>query len=255
MKSEIFGHVKGAFTGAHADRIGAAASADGGTLFLDEICEMDMALQVKLLRFVQSGTFQRVGSTETRKVDVRFVCASNKEPWAEVEAGRFREDLYFRLNVIPLEMPPLRDRDADVLELAKHFLLEYAAEEGRGFAGFDEDAQRAIVDHTWPGNVRQLQNVIRNAVVLHDGPAISVDMLPDLPVSNAQKSGEPAVSASAPPPAGPEGIRPMWRVERAAIQDAITACDGNVPRAAVLLELSPSTVYRRLREWEDAGPD
>jgi len=246
MESEIFGHMRGAFTGAHADREGAAAAADGGTLFLDEICEMDLALQVKLLRFVQTGTYQRVGSTETEKVDVRFVCATNKEPWIEVEAGRFREDLYFRLNVIPMELPPLRDRDADVLELAVHFLAEYAAEEGKGFQRFDETAQEAILGHVWPGNVRQVQNVIRNAVVLNDGEAVSADMLPDLPVSGVER--KPAKTAQA-PAATLDGIRPMAEIEREVILGAIETCAGNVPRAAALLELSPSTVYRRLREW------
>lgn len=167
MESEIFGHVKGAFTGAIADRNGAATMADGGTLFLDEICEMDQSLQAKLLRFIQTGTFQKVGGSSVEKVDVRFICATNKDPWAEVEAGNFREDLYFRLHVVPIALPPLRDRDGDILEIAGAFLGQYAHEEGKGFTGFDDAAEMAIRGHRWPGNVRELQNLLRNAVVLH----------------------------------------------------------------------------------------
>ena len=144
MESEIFGHVKGAFTGAHVDREGAASRASGGTLFLDEICEMDLALQTKLLRFVQTGTFQKVGGSKTEKVDARFVCATNRDPLAEVEEGNFREDLYYRLHVIPIHLPPLRERDGDVIEIARHFLTEYAAEEGKAFKKFDNAVEQVF---------------------------------------------------------------------------------------------------------------
>ena len=177
MESEIFGHVKGAFTGAIQARTGAACLADGGTLFLDEVCEMDPALQVKLLRFVQSGSIQRVGGDVTEKVDVRIVCATNRDPMAEVEAGRFREDLYYRLHVIPVELPPLRERDQDVLLIARHFLAQFNEEEGTAFEGFAPEVEALFLAYPWPGNVRQLQNTIRNATVLFDGPIITTDML------------------------------------------------------------------------------
>ena len=271
MESEIFGHVKGAFTGAHTNRDGAATLADGGTLFLDEICEMDMALQVKLLRFIQTGGFQKVGSSTVEKVDVRFVCATNKDPWDEVENGNFREDLYFRLHVIPVHLPPLRDRGEDILDIASTFLTEFAQEEGKGFQTFDDGAADLLADFAWPGNVRQLQNVIRNVVVLHDGEIVTADMLPPPVGSQAGVAKAPPRANSASPAApmepagdtpagrdaasapgnGPVEIRPLWQVEMELINEAIRQCDGNVSRAAAMLELSPSTVYRRLREAEE----
>nr|MCU0790839.1 sigma-54 dependent transcriptional regulator [Nitratireductor sp.] len=158
IESEIFGHVKGAFTGATTDREGAAVAADGGTLFLDEICEMDVNLQAKLLRFLQTGTVQRVGSDKAIKVDVRIVCATNRNPLQEVQEGRFREDLYYRLFVVPVEMPALRDREGDVLKIAHSFLQTMAAEEGKRFEGFTADAEGMMLAYSWPGNVRELQN-------------------------------------------------------------------------------------------------
>ncbi|MEQ9683485.1 MAG: sigma-54 dependent transcriptional regulator [Rhodospirillales bacterium] len=267
MESEIFGHVKGAFTGAHANRDGAATLADGGTLFLDEVCEMDLSLQVKLLRFIQTGRFQKVGNSTEEKVDVRFVCATNKDPWEEVEKGAFREDLYFRLHVIPIHLPPLRDRGDDILNIAGKFLTEFAAEEGKGFQVFDDAESATLAGFPWPGNVRQLQNVIRNVVVLHDGETVTVDMLPP-PLGSGTGRARPAASAkpasapAAPKPSvtqpaekgsgqGDMAIRPLWQVEQELINAAISQCDGNVSRAAALLELSPSTVYRRLREAEE----
>ncbi|WP_086479224.1 sigma-54-dependent transcriptional regulator [Oceanospirillum sanctuarii] len=191
IESEIFGHVKGAFTGAVSPRQGAAEQADGGTLFLDEICEMDLELQVKLLRFIQTGTFQKVGSSNTQKVDVRFVCATNRDPLKEVEAGRFREDLYYRLHVIPISLPALRERDADVILLARHFLKKYAEEENKAFDKFSPEAEVILNSFDWPGNIRQLQNVIRNMIVLNDGDTISAEMLPpplnDLDINIEQK--------------------------------------------------------------------
>ena len=178
IESEIFGHVKGAFTGATEDRTGAAELADGGTLFLDEICEMDLALQTKLLRFIQTGEVRRVGDTRIRQVDVRFVCATNRDPLADVAAGRFREDLYYRLCVLPIHLPPLRERGEDVLALARAFLARFAEEEGRHFHGFDIAAEKIIQAFPWPGNVRQLQNVMRRLVVMHDGDWVTAPMLP-----------------------------------------------------------------------------
>jgi DNA-binding NtrC family response regulator len=263
MESEIFGHVKGAFTGAHADRAGAASRASGGTLFLDEICEMDLALQTKLLRFIQTGTFQKVGGSKTEKVDVRFVCATNSDPLAEVEAGNFREDLYYRLHVIPINLPPLRDRDGDVIEIARHFLAEYAAEEGKVFKTFDPAAEEVFAGYKWPGNIRQMQNVIRNIVVLNDGTEVTLEMLPP-PLNQSCKTLQetPPSTEDAPRDAGEDvltgpvalsengDIVPLWKVERDVIERAIDACEGNIPKAAAKLGVSPSTIYRKKLSWE-----
>jgi two-component system repressor protein LuxO len=178
MESEIFGHVKGSFSGAVADRDGAATLANGGTLFLDELCDMHVDLQAKLLRFLQSESFRRVGGAELEKVDLRFIAATNKEPLEEVAEGRLREDLYYRLHVIPIYMPPLRERGEDVIDLAKHFLAALALEEGKPFTGLSEDVKTAFRAYDWPGNVRQLQNVIRNIVVMNTGETVTLDMLP-----------------------------------------------------------------------------
>ena len=167
MESELFGHVKGAFTGASASREGAASVASGGTLFLDEICEMSLELQKKLLRFIQTGTFRKVGSNTLEKVDVRFVCATNRNPIVEVSEGRFREDLFYRLHVVPVHMPPLREREDDVLMIANHFLQHFSAQAGKQFEGFSEDAAAAIRRYPWPGNVRELQTALQQVVVLN----------------------------------------------------------------------------------------
>nr|WP_245196081.1 sigma-54 dependent transcriptional regulator [Aeromonas sanarellii] len=258
MESEIFGHVKGSFTGAQGDRKGAASLADGGTLFLDEICEMDLDLQSKLLRFIQTGTLQRVGSGKLETVDVRFVCATNRDPLVEVKAGRFREDLYYRLHVIPLPLPPLRERGEDILLLARDLLLRYAREENKRFKDFDADAVRVLLDYPWPGNVRELQNVVRNIVVLNDRELVSPEILPPplnggrvlaVPTPAPETSDVPVVPVQARLP-----VRPLWLVEKEAIEQAIASCDGNIPKAAALLEISPSTIYRKKQSWEEASP-
>ena len=272
MESEIFGHTKGAYTGAASARDGAAKRADGGTLFLDEICDMDPALQTKLLRFAQTGTVQPVGSDRHFKVDVRLVCATNRDPLREVEAGRFREDLYYRLHVIPVHLPPLRERRDDILPLAAHFLTSFAAEEGKAFRRFSPEAEAILRCYQWPGNVRQLQNVVRNVVVLHESDTATPAMLP-APLeggAGATAGPDPAGSDSdraalsggppgGPPrdPAGPaiaaEGpVRPLWMVERDAIEAAIARCQGNVLRAAALLGIDDSTIYRKRRRWAEA---
>ncbi|HVT56086.1 MAG TPA: sigma-54 dependent transcriptional regulator, partial [Xanthobacteraceae bacterium] len=209
MESEIFGHVKGAFTGAHEDRAGAAELAHGGTLFLDEICEMDLALQAKLLRFVQTGAVRRVGDTKLRNVNVRFVCATNRKPAQEVEIGNFREDLFYRLHVLPLHLPPLRERAGDIVRLARAFLSRYAEEEGRALKGFARGAQARIEEFSWPGNVRQLQNVIRRVVVLHDGTEVAAEMLslPDGATHEPSRDTGPLPQVESP------SIAPFWRQE------------------------------------------
>lgn len=256
IESEVFGHVKGAFTGATADRDGAASRADGGTLFLDELCEMDLNLQTKLLRFLQTGSFTRVGGSKVEKVDIRIVCATNRNPQTEVEEGRFREDLYYRLHVIPVHLPPLRDRDDDVIEIARALLIEYAKEEKKEFSEFLPEAETIIRNYAWPGNVRQLQNVIRNIVVLNEGKQVGAEMLPP-PLSPGIRIVRPAAApaavpvSEASPAALTQAVGPLWRVEKEAIERAIAACDGNIPRAAALLEVAPSTIYRKKQAWEE----
>ncbi len=247
IESELFGHVKGAFTGAASDREGAAELANGGTLFLDELCEMDLDLQTKLLRFIQTGTFQKVGSSKMKSVDVRFVCATNRDPWQEVQKGRFREDLYYRLYVIPLHLPPLRERSDDVIEIAYSLLGYMSKEEGKDFVRLSPEVVERFKNYEWPGNVRQLQNVLRNVVVLNDGQDITPDMLPpplNVPPQKAEPELLPTVGSIS-----VDDIYPLWITEKQAIEQAIEACDGNIPRAAGYLDVSPSTIYRKLQVW------
>ena len=178
MESELFGHVKGAFTNAITDRQGAVQAAHGGTLFLDEICEMDPDMQSKLLRFLQDLKFQKVGSNREETADVRIICATNKDPLEEIRDGRFREDLYYRLHVIPIHLPPLRKRGEDVIDLAEFFLSCFARDENKPFTGLTGETEALIRRFPWPGNIRQLQNIMRNIVVLQNGPVITPDMLP-----------------------------------------------------------------------------
>lgn len=268
IESEIFGHVKGAFTGAVKDRDGAASAAKGGTLFLDEICEMELSLQSKLLRFLQTGTLQKVGSDITEKVDVRIICASNKDPMTEVQAGNFREDLYYRLHVLPIHLPPLRERENDVVEIARDFLKQYAQEENKDFTSFESETELILSNYDWPGNVRQLQNVIRNIVVLHNGEQVTPTMLPaPLDTCNAPVKRAAAHSMSAHTMTAPEQpvtanlshnvqdslselIRPMAELEREAIERAIDLCGGNIPTAAHYLKISAATIYRKKNNWK-----
>ncbi len=269
VESEIFGHVKGAFTGATSERSGAVGLADGGTLFLDEICEMDPQLQSKLLRFVQSGTFMKVGSNKTRQVDVRFVCATNRQPLKEVEAGRFREDLYYRLHVIPIRLPPLRERGDDAVEIARQLLKNYCREEDKRFESLAPETEVLFRDYAWPGNVRELQNVLRHAAVFHDGETVTPDMLPETLRAATARPGnrtstrgtlERVATTDSPGEARPdrdlgrlaELIRPIDEVERDAIERAIELCGGDVKKAAVFLGISPATVYRKLKHWAGA---
>ncbi|GAL09532.1 regulatory protein LuxO [Vibrio astriarenae] len=255
IESELFGHVKGAFTGASTDRQGAAEMADGGTLFLDEICEMDLDLQTKLLRFIQTGTFQKVGSSKMKSVDVRFVCATNRDPWTEVQEGRFREDLYYRLYVIPLHLPPLRERGEDIIEIAYSLLGFMSNEEGKAFNHLSPPVVERFISYEWPGNVRQLQNVLRNVVVLNSGKEITLEMLPppinSIDIQSASVlRGEAEAPQSDPVIFTEQDILPLWESEKATIEQAIEACEGNIPKAARLLEVSPSTLYRKLQSWE-----
>ncbi|WP_285164835.1 sigma-54-dependent transcriptional regulator [Shewanella goraebulensis] len=315
IESEIFGHTKGAFTGAVSNRDGAATRADGGTLFLDELCEMDLELQSKLLRFIQTGVFQRVGGSKEEKVDVRFISATNRDPWKEVQDGRFREDLYYRLHVIPIELPPLRQRGKDVISIAKKLLKQYSKEEGKTFKRFSTEVERCFTQYSWPGNVRQLQNVIRQVVVLNIADEVSVSMLPAQVTAaltlkdkvagqgstiatvteinaksvseleaqteqqlqssvessvNSQQITSASIASSASAAVAEsvasalvesvasavvseEDIQPLWLTEKITIETAIAQCDGNIPKAAALLDVSPSTIYRKKQQWEDKG--
>lgn len=256
LESEVFGHVKGSFTGAISDKIGAAAAADGGTLFLDEVCEMLPALQTKLLRFLQTSTVQPVGATRPRKVNVRIVCATNRDPAEAVRRGQFREDLYYRLYVVPIHMPPLRDRGDDVIEIAEAALKRIAAEEGRAFTALSPEVRALFRALPWPGNVRQVLNVMRNVVVLYDGDEVQQHMLPDdisITHTAIETQARPAEQAS--PNVTLDGLlgRPLAEIERRIIEATIEMHAGSVPRAARVLEVSPSTLYRKLEGW--AKPD
>jgi two-component system repressor protein LuxO len=242
LESELFGHVKGAFTGATCDRKGAALQANGGTLFLDEIGDMAPAFQAKMLRFLQTGKVQRVGENGTHNVDVRIVCATNRNPKADVGAGRFREDLYYRLHVIPIELPPLRDREDDVLLLAHAFLGRYSSDDGKDFRGLPPGAEAALLRHGWPGNVRELQNLIRRVVVLNEGPILEASML-----GLEADTGVTAMrSKLAPLPETAEAaVGSLDDIVDRAIQEAIDRCGGSIPKAALALKVSASTIYRR----------
>jgi two-component system, repressor protein LuxO len=255
LESEVFGHLRGSFTGAISDKIGAAAAADGGTLFLDEICEMDLNLQTKLLRFLQTSTITPVGATKPRKVDVRIVCATNRNPLDEVRAGNFREDLYYRLHVVPIRMPPLRARGEDVIEIAERLLADMAREEGHAFTGLDDEVKGLFRTLSWPGNVRQLINVLRNVVVLNDGPIVTRAMLPpELMASGTADQLPDPVSPAALSHAAFAG-KTLAEIERLAIEDALRRHDGSVPKAARELDVAASTIYRKLETWakRDAG--
>ena len=255
LESEIFGHRAGAFTGAIANRKGAARQADGGTLFLDEVCELAPTLQAKLLRFVQTGTFRMVGSDTLESVDVRIVCATNRDPIQEIEAGRFRQDLYYRLHVLPIHLPPLRARANDVVDIAEAFLAATAREEGKRFEVFDERSCALLRAYHWPGNVRELQNLVRKIVVMHDSDVVTADMLPSeirngvASPSSKPDNGNDLPAASEVFRASPN-IQPLWLAEKKIIETAITQCGGNVLRAAAYLGISDSTIYRKRVSWK-----
>ena len=233
FESEMFGHVKGAFTDAKGDRMGRFELADGATLFLDEIGNVPLAQQAKLLRVLQSGVVERVGSSKSRRVDVRLIAATNTDLRAEVAAGRFREDLLFRLNTIEIRLPPLRERREDVAPLAQHFLRRHAARYGKNATGLEPDALRRLLAHPWPGNVRELDHAIERAVLLASGPAITAADL--------------ALQTDAAAPRLEE--MPLEDVERVLVQKALERFAGNVSQAAVALGLSRSALYRRLQHF------
>ena len=243
LESTLFGHVKGAFTGAVASKRGLFEAAHEGTLFLDEVGTISPDTQTKLLRVIQEREFCRVGSVSPLSVDVRFISATNVDLWQEVQAGRFREDLFYRLDVISIELPPLRDRRGDIPLLATHFLRTFADENNRSVDGFETEAMDAIVSYGWPGNVRELENVVERAVVLCRGSTIGVDLLPP-PLRSDAETPRLVEEVSA------EGIDFKAAVadyQRRLIQAAMDRADGVQRQAARLLSISPTTLNEMIR--------
>ncbi|HVS88832.1 MAG TPA: sigma-54 dependent transcriptional regulator [Candidatus Acidoferrum sp.] len=235
FESELFGHVKGAFTDARTDRVGRFELAEGGTLFLDEIANVPLNLQAKLLRILEAGELERVGSSTTRRVDVRVLAATNADVTAEAAAGRFRQDLLFRLNTIEIHLPPLRERREDILLLAHHFLRGYAQRYRKSLSGFDPAATQVLREHPWPGNVRELDHAIERGVLLSTSPLVHAADL----------------GLRAPAPAGSPRLEEMSldEVERHLIQRTLARNDSNVSQAAKALGLSRSALYRRLQKY------
>jgi DNA-binding NtrC family response regulator len=232
FESELFGHTKGAFTDAKTDRVGRFELADGGTLFLDEIANLSLAQQSKLLRVLQTGEFERVGASRTRKVDVRILAATNADVRAEVAAGRFREDLFFRINTVEIHLPPLRERREDIPLLARHFLQQFAVRYRRDLTGFSADGMRALLEYSWPGNVRELAHAIERATLLAEAEVVRAVDLRFAPVSGST----PQLDQMS-----------LEDVERLLITKALERYGGNVSLAAQALGLSRSALYRRLQ--------
>jgi len=249
LESELFGHVKGAFTGAVADRMGKFAAADGGTIFLDEISGASPAFQMKLLRFLQERTFEPVGANRTLGVDVRVILASNRDLWAEVEAGRFRRDLYYRVNVVNIDLPPLRDRTGDTPLLAEHFLGRFRRDNARAIAGFTDAASRVMRSYPWPGNVRELENAVERAVVLCRGGWIDVG---DLPATVSAAGDASADGAHTPGRTAPTDAMTLTEAlaepEKRIIQSALAGHGGNRQATARALGINRTTLYKKMRK-------
>jgi len=246
LESELFGHEKGAFTGAHERRVGRFEQAQGGTLFLDEIGEIDPTVQVKLLRFLGERTFERVGSNKTLTADVRLITATNKNLEEQVKAGKFREDLYFRLRVVEIKLPPLRERKEDLPLLARAFLTEFARENNKTVNDFTPDAFEALMNYAWPGNVRELRTAVESAVVLSRGERVS---LRDLPMTVRTSGGEGGLSTKA----APGSDLTVAEAEKRLIIRALKECDGNRTEAAEKLGMSRRTLHRKLHLYHLEG--
>ncbi len=242
IESELFGHVKGAFTGAVAAKEGMIVHADGGTLFLDEVGDMPLETQAKLLRVLETREVQPVGGSATRRVDIRLVAATNRDLRDLVKEGRFREDLLFRLQVVTIELPPLRERAGDVPLLIDHFLGELAAEHGRTVRGVSPEVRRLLVRYPWPGNVRELRNAIENMVLLGRGEVLDVDDVPD---HIKQATGQPESPRGGFELAG----RSLAELERALIEANLSLAGGNRHKAAGLLGIGERTLYRKIKEY------
>lgn len=247
LEEELFG-TPSAATG----QAGALAKADGGTLFLDDICELDPALQPRLLRFLHNGTLQSRGAEPARKADLRLICATSRDPLECVRRGQLREDLYYRLHVVPLHMPALRERGDDVIEIAKQALTTIAQEEGKRFSGFQGEACDILRACQWPGNVRQLLNVIRQTVVTSSGGTVSAQMLPpDLTGLSPAPQAEPMFRAPSPVPALDSLLgASLAEIERRVIEATVAMQGGSITRAARVLDVAPSTIYRKMESWE-----
>ncbi len=242
LESEIFGHEKGAFTGAISRREGRFKQADHGTLFLDEVSEIPLPTQVKLLRFLQERSFERVGGNETLRVDVRVIAASNRPLQQCVQQGTFRQDLYYRLNVVPLRAPSLRERAGDIPLLASHFLERYARDDSKTIDGFSNDAISLLTGYGWPGNVRELENVVERAVVLCDSGRIEPRHLPDHLAASPSRDAMPQIPGST-----------IYELERWAILRTLEACHGSTSRAAGILGISPRKIQYKLHEYGGNG--
>jgi len=257
LESELFGHVKGAFTGAHADKPGRFLAADGGTLFLDEINSASPGMQLKLLRVLQERKFEPVGSSETLEVDARVILASNQPLEELVERGAFRQDLYYRINVVRIELPPLRERRADIPALARHFLDEQSAELGRALVGFTDGAMDAIVNHAFPGNVRELSNIVEHAAVLAKGQTITIDDLPESVIASRDGGAPLAPDTRISGDGEDDGTDEDWAPmplsealrdpERRIILRTLDACGWNRTKAAAVLEINRTTLYKKMK--------
>lgn len=243
LESELFGHEKGAFTGAVSQRRGRFELADGGSLFLDEIGEMNLHVQIKLLRVLETGCFERVGGEKTLESDVRIIAATNKDLEEEIKAGRFREDLYYRLNVINLELPPLRERREDIGLLLDSFLLKYAAKNKKDIKGFSAQSVRILNNYDWPGNVRELENVVERAVVMARNEYIEPDNLP----ANISQSLKKARKDTFRIPSGTT----MKEIEKKVILDALQTTQGSKSKAARILGISTRKIEYKIKEWSE----
>jgi two-component system response regulator AtoC len=241
LESELFGHAKGAFTGASHEKAGLFEEAHGGTLFLDEIGDLPVALQVKLLRALQEGEVRRVGANVSTQVDVRLITATNRDLAADIATGRFRGDLYYRINVVTIKLPPLRERPQDIAELALHFLRRYNQRLGLGVESIAPAAMRQLTEYAWPGNVRELENVIERALVLAQGTTIEPEHLAEF-VQGAGRAATPADDLSI--------KRQTEELERRLIQRALEQTRGNRTRAAQLLELSHRALLYKIRDYQ-----
>ncbi|MBZ4418589.1 sigma-54 dependent transcriptional regulator [Myxococcus sp. RHSTA-1-4] len=265
LESELFGYEKGAFTGAVTSKPGRFELADEGTLFLDEIGEIPVEMQVKLLRALQEGEFERVGGIKTTRVDVRLVAATNRDLQAEIEAGRFRKDLYYRLAVVPITLPALRERRSDIPMLARHFVEKYNRRLNKKIEGIADDAMALLQGYSWPGNIRELENLIERVLLFADGPLITPKDLPE-PIRGG--AGQQAAAAPAAPspsmevPAGEVGLKDIVRMkaaelERDLIVKKLEETGGNVTRAARLLQISRKSLQTKMKEFglRDTTPD
>jgi len=253
IASDLFGHIRGAYPGALSDKPGAAALADGGTLFLNEICALDAGLQARLLRFVETSAIQPLGAADPRKVDVRVICASRPDPAEAVRTGQFREDLFYQLDVVPIRMPPLRDREDDAAEIAERALPIIAAEENRRFIGLDSSMRAVLPTLPWPGNVRQLLNVLRQIVVMNDATLVTAAMLP----AELRRVDMPET----PPAPTARGLalddlagKSLAEIEQLVIEATIARQNGSITRAARVLDVAPSTIYRKMGSWGSPTP-